>query len=646
MSGLFRIVALATLVGVPEVCAGQSAEQPGPERVLLTASVAAGWIEGVVTDERRQPVAGAAVTAQGRDFLIIETDAAGRFTIRGVPAGTYLLRVQSRGYAASRREFVQVVPARGTRYDVRLRRTETPAAAAAPPRVLAASVGMTQAAAGAPPRSRDPEPVPLEDAVEDVAHDHSPAAWRLRHVKRSVLRETTSRWSDGLQLDDELWDDRPRFDVREWTRGLGRSTAGALLHGAVAGRVQLLTTGAFDQPFSEFGDHNVPAGVAYLNVGGPVSTRTSWAVEAATGHGSVTSWFVGGSYATVLADKHGIDVRSSYSRQRYDGGNAAALAAFADGSRNVGGVQVVDRWTVTPRALVTIGGRYEHYDYLQKAGLFSPSVSVAVSPAARTWVRVTVGQNMTAAGAEEFVPQAYGSLSLPPQRTFAPLVAGAPLDRQVMRHVSIALEQDAASFRIGVRHFRQLVDDQLVTVFGIESPDGRPRSDLGHYSVANGGSYAADGWGVSISRPMASHVRGAIEYRVAHASWTEVGDVEALGRWAPSAIRGLSERLHDVTTRVDADVPVTATRILATYRFNTSYTRDEIEELVPGADTRFDVQVYQALPFLNVSRARFELVFAVRNLFRDSRDVVSSVYDELLVVRPPKRVVGGLTVQF
>jgi hypothetical protein len=39
------------------------------------------------------------------------------------------------------------------------------------------------------------------------------------------------------------------------------------------------------------------------------------------------------------------------------------------------------------------------------------------------------------------------------------------------------------------------------------------------------------------------------------------------------------------------------------------------------------------------------MLFAVRNFFRDpSAD--QSVYDELLVVRPPKRIVGGLTLHF
>jgi len=44
--------------------------------------------------------------------------------------------------------------------------------------------------------------------------------------------------------------------------------------------------------------------------------------------------------------------------------------------------------------------------------------------------------------------------------------------------------------------------------------------------------------------------------------------------------------------------------------------------------------------------AQVELVFGVGNLLRTAVDSVSSLYDEVLVVRPPTRVVGGVTVQF
>ena len=36
---------------------------------------------------------------------------------------------------------------------------------------------------------------------------------------------------------------------------------------------------------------------------------------------------------------------------------------------------MIDRWTLSSRALITYGGRYEHYDYLQHRGLFSPTIT-------------------------------------------------------------------------------------------------------------------------------------------------------------------------------------------------------------------------------------------------------------------------------
>jgi hypothetical protein len=53
------------------------------------------------------------------------------------------------------------------------------------------------------------------------------------------------------------------------------------------------------------------------------------------------------------------------------------------------------------------------------------------------------------------------------------------------------------------------------------------------------------------------------------------------------------------------------------------------------------VQVNQALPFLR----NWEMLVAVSNLFHDDA-TTASVYDEALVVNPPKRVLGGVTVRF
>ena len=624
----------------------------GQTPVMITASLSSGWIEGIVTDDRNQPVSGAAVTAQGRDLLIIETDDVGRFQLRGIPAGTYLLRVQGRGFAASRREFVQVVPSRGTHFDVQLRRAAAPVMAPGGGAVMAAGVGLSSTSTAVETvGSTLPTsvlPVTEAEAADAVPHDHSSAAWRLRHAKRSVLRETTSRIDDVSQLEDtDLWRSLIRLDdVAGWTAGVGRSAASAVLNGALTGRVQLLTAGAFDQPFEAFTTDDMPAGIAFVHLAGPLSTRTTWSVEAATARGGVTSWFVGGTYATVVADSHGVEVHSSYSRQRSAAASGVSVFGLEDDGRSAGGVQVVDHWTIGPRAMLDVGGRYERYDYLLDPGLFSPAITASLSPAARTWVRVTAAREMSAPGAEEFVPQAYGSLSLPPQRTFSAMVAGQPLEGQETRHLGIALEQDIATFRVAVTHFRQTVDGQLATVFDPNLAKGRRRADLSHYGVASVGDFAASGWAFGVSRPVGTHLRGGLEYRTSDVDWQAGDAVAAVGLVAPSAVRPGRERMHDVTMRVDAAAPRTGTRLTTACRYNTRFTRGGVGYDTPAGAVRYDVQVYQGVPYLKNEMAQVELVFGVGNLIRSAADSVASLYDELLVVRPPTRMVGGVTVQF
>jgi hypothetical protein len=81
------------------------------------------------------------------------------------------------------------------------------------------------------------------------------------------------------------------------------------------------------------------------------------------------------------------------------------------------------------------------------------------------------------------------------------------------------------------------------------------------------------------------------------------------------------------------------------YKLNAAYDAARTLGAVSGANARFDVQVNQSLPFLNFSNAQWEMLVAVSNLFKEDW-AESSVYDELFVVRPPKRVLGGVTVRF
>ena len=81
------------------------------------------------------------------------------------------------------------------------------------------------------------------------------------------------------------------------------------------------------------------------------------------------------------------------------------------------------------------------------------------------------------------------------------------------------------------------------------------------------------------------------------------------------------------------------------YKLNAAFAAADAIPALATARTRFDVQVNQALPFLNFTNAQWEMLVAVRNLFKEELGE-TSIYDEALVVRPPKRVLGGVTVKF
>jgi hypothetical protein len=144
---------------------------------------------------------------------------------------------------------------------------------------------------------------------------------------------------------------------------------------------------------------------------------------------------------------------------------------------------------------------------------------------------------------------------------------------------------------------------------------------------------------------IAHRLRGTVDYTITTAHWQPSAQAPLLDVFAPSAVRTGQERMQDVTTSLETEVPVTATRIFAMYRINTAYAAPAFTDAPPQLAARFDVQVTQALPFLNFSSAQWEALVGVRNLFREIASD-ASVYDEILVVRPPKRVVGGVTVRF
>jgi len=625
--GLLCTAAAAHAQGVPQI-------QP----VSHIASVAPGSIQGVVHDEKGFPVSGAVVSALGATTAVAVTDRGGRFEMRTLSPGAYLLRAHLAGYVAPRAQVVEVRSSARASSAIAMRRALTK-----DDPVLAAGVGTSTA-------TIEPAAAPV-DAVGTAGtdtttgnDDHGEIAWRLRHARRSVLKDVTI--PDGL-VDDPAPGTSGLGDVA----GLGRVVASPARAATnffadtpFSGQVNLLTLGSFDSPQQIFSTDNFARGIAYLALGAPVGEHADWTVRAALTQGDIASWILAGEYTTRAPATHRYDLGYSYSMQRYDGGTAVAVRSFADGSRSAGSLYAFDTYTVSPTITVTYGGRYARYDYLDDHGLVSPRASVTLSPADRLRLSALVSHRATAPGAEEFMPQADSGVWLPPQRTFSSLVPSRPLVAEQTDHAEVEVERDlTASATVSLRAFKQRVSNQFVTLFGLDMP-GAPASHLGHYFIDNAGDVDASGVSAGVRAAIANRVHGSIEYTVTRARWTTNGDAMYALLLTPSAIRIAPEQLHDVSASVETEVPETSTRVVMVYRVSNAFATAASDR--PAVDARFDVQVHQSLPFMDFSAARWEMLVAVRNFFRDLNDPGQSVYDELLVVRPPKRIVGGLTLKF
>ncbi len=612
--------------------AGMASVAPGVDLV-------AGRIEGVVTDEAGMPMSGVAVSALGPDALFGVTDRAGRFVFAAIPVGTYLIRAQRAGYRASPREFIDVAAGANARHIVRLTRLHGTQHTA-----TTAPDGQPLIAAGFGPTTSTIAPAPSAGSKADSDdHGHSPRLWRLRHMKRSVLRDTQGQLALDAVRDDIDWIEQ-RFGAAS-AEASARSTTSFFGDASLSGQVQFLTATAFDDGGSGEATEwaHGPAGVAYATVGAPIGNTGAWSVRGAFGHGDLSSWIVAGNYVRPSESSHALDLGASFALQSFSDDTPAALLSVDEKRRAAGTIHAFDTWRVHRRAVVTYGSRYAYHDYLDRPTLMSPSVSASVSPFERTWVRVAVTQQMLAPGAEEFDARNLSAFSMPPQRTFTSASRDGRLSAERMRQFEIGVERQVGRMLLNVRRFEQAVDNQLVAMFGVGPTGLAP--DLGHYMVANGGNVEASGWVFGIAHDAGPRFRGGVEYTVARAEWLGTGDRGVIAVLAPSADRLGDERIHDVTARVVTDVPETATRVSATWKVNSAFARRSPLLDQAATDARFDIQVSQRLPFLSATGADWEFVVAVRNLFRDV-DQIGSLYDELLVVRPPKRIVGGVLVKF
>ncbi len=628
-----RPVAFVLVAAAASVMAGTPAlAQPLRQSIrqpvsvgAVEASVRSGVVLGVVRDDLGTGVSGVAVTAIGTTQAQARTDSNGMFRLPLVP-GDYVLRATRDGYVSPYKEWVRI----GGSARIERNITITKQVGLPERRVLLASVGLT----GLDSVGRD--------LTKSTDLDESLRAWYLRHLPRTVLRDGSG--SGAGEPADRPDDFRGGLSFLDWAvSGSAHATTSFFSETDFSGQVNFLTTNAVSSSQGWLPDQ-LPRGIAYLAVGAPVGVHGDWRLRGAMSTAGLASWVVLGEYEARDVQTHAFHVGMSYGTQRaVDDRGAAILKAAGDG-RTAASVYGQDRWRVRPGFEIDYGLRLDRYDYVEGEDFMSPEFGVRIAVAPRTYVTGSALSAVVVPGVDEFLPPPSSGPWLPPERTFASLVSGAPFRSERVRRFDVGAEHEFGVIgqlkTVGVRWFHESSRDQLATMFGLG--DG---GAVGHYYVATPGSVTLDGWSLRASGHFTTRVQASMDYSVSRARWEFSDQADLIAAVVPSAVRPENERLHDLTSTLEASIPETSTRVSVAYRLNSAFARDEANEALPIFDGRFRVQLRQVLPIQPIRGGSIEFLVSVSNLFRD-RQSTGSFYDELLAVRAPRRVLGGVQVRF
>ena len=488
--------------------------------VTTLASVETGLIEGKVTDELGKPLDGAVISALGGTTAFAVSDKSGKYTLKQLPPGPYLVRVHLTGFLAGRSTMVNVRSAARSASSFTMRREGAPNA----PRISEAAV----AAVGAAPA----------DAPKTDDRNETELGWRLRHLKRGVLRNETTL--AGVPADND-WFITDSFEFLGRAVGSSAKAATALFSDlSLGGQVNLLTTGAFDNPLQLL-QLDRTSSVAFFSVGAPVGTHGDWTVRAAMNQSDLSSWMLAGSYVVKAQVPHRYQFGMSYSLQRYEGGNTAALMAVADTARNVGSVFAYDEWEISRYVSIGYGANYAHYDYLRGPSLFSPRVSATFSPSKAWRVRASAVARGQRAGRRGIHPADQRRVPAAAAHLLADLERGHPdAGAAELRSRHRARVERRGAGRARVRTARRRSNGHGVR---LAPRDARRRSATTTSAPPATPRCAAS---ASPSRmPSRRTCAARWTIRFAAADWTAVsapGEYAVLSRWVPSAVP--IERTH------------------------------------------------------------------------------------------------------
>jgi len=529
-------------------------------RGAFAASAADGGLTGVVEDTRGAPVAGAVISLFGKGMagagLVALSDAAGRFSLGSVPAGSYTLRALGVGHLPATARHVTVLPNRESSFTVSL----TP-------------VGDEKAAAVAEAKA--------QEESKDEAPSLAELRWLLRHKRRSVL---------------ETRGPEPGTDDRHAAAPPAPRLLASLVPD-LAGTVEVMAN-----PIPTDDGLEPASSLSVLRLKGRIANAGQWSLGGLVAESESASWRMAAEFVFAPGAGHNLQAGAGYGT-RLMRPFASGQGASRGDNHGVGAAFLTDQWQINDRVTTRVGGRFSYIGFLRDPNTFDPVASVEFLGEDHTKVSATVETRTVAPG---------GDLLTISTLATAPAVAFAFIDDSLRpersARVELAVDQTFGGTSFRALTFYEDVQHQLANAY---SAPHTVRS----LHIFDAGDMTARGMGVSLARRFGPF-SGSVTYRFGRSSreaptsaavaaglMTEDGDFHDLATRLQTSIDGTGTRVVAFyrLTHLSPDVERPHHSPNTNHRFDV-----QLSQGLPFVG--------------RITRADWDFLLAVRNLFYEASE--------------------------
>lgn len=543
-----------------------------------------GWVE----DAKGTPVAGVLVSLFGKGLreggFVTLSDSSGRFFVPALPAGSYTIRALGQGRALTQR--ITVLPNQDSIF------------------TLSFAAGSQRA--------------DLKAALENASPNDRELKWLLRHKRRSVLEARSPEAEPKLA--ESIGGTRNLLETLvPWIPELGGAVELMASPGTFGATAQ---SPGFDLPAPSLGS---------LKLNGRLSESSSWSLGGLVADSESATWRMAAEFVVEPGEGHRLQAGAGYGTRVLQPGFAAGEGRLDN--RTVGAVFVHERWQIDDRFAVSGGARYSYIGFVGDKSSFSPAVGVEYLAGRKTRLRADASARTLTPGGDLLT---LSTLQAAPAMAIA--LVGADVRPERVRRQELGLDQAMGRrAALGAFLFRESVHDRLIN---------ETQRAGGTLRILNGRGVVVRGGGMSVSGRFGDVVKSSVTYSYGHSRPGSGGFDPGLSfRHVDWALASSDASFHDVVARLETFVDWSGTRLLAYYRWNACQAEGGGHAGAPLVSQRFDVQLTQGLPFLrSMTRAEWEVLVAFRNMFYEASE--AALLDEVAVVNPPKRVLGGISVRF